>query len=216
MSCRIHPPALAPVIQLTLLVTEDGVSVGIQSLVLPYSQRPSRTRCGGILRSVLEGQTVYALACGRYTGKWGFPKGGREDGETEEECARREVDEEIGVVDLPPPACRMVLCRQVYFVFEVSVLPLRPMDTLEILEVRWMTLEEMRGVSLNAAGMAFVQRMGVSSAPAAPLTALPRVPKHRLSEESYLAVERLAKQMRLERRTDGQAFYEYVIQFFAP
>ena len=205
MSCRIHPPALAPVIRLTLEVTEDSVSVGIQSLVLPYSQRPSRTRCGGILRSVLEGQTVYALACGRYTGKWGFPKGGLEDGETEEECARREVDEEIGVVDLPPPACRMVLCRQVYFVFEVSVLPLRPMDTLEILEVRWMTLEEMRGVSLNAAAAAFVQRM---------LPASPHVPKHRLSEESYLAVERLVKQRRLEHRTDGKAFYEYVMKFF--
>jgi len=127
-----------------------------------------------------------------------------EDGETEEECARREVDEELGVVDLPPPACRMVLCRQVYFVFEVPLLPLRPMDTLEIREVRWMTLEEMRGVSLNAAGVAFVQRMEASS----------RVPKHRLSEECYLAVERLAKQRRLEHQLDGQAFYSYVMRFF--
>ncbi len=205
MSCRIHPLPLAPVVQLTLLVTENGVSVEIQSVVLPYSQRPSRTRCGGILRSVLGGQTVYALACGRYTGKWGFPKGGMEDGETEEECARREVDEELGVVDLPSPSCRMVLCRQVYFVFEVSVLPLRPMDTLEIREVRWMTVEEMRGVSLNAAGVAFVQRM---------LPASPRIPKHRLSEECYLAVERLAKQRRLEHQLDGQAFYSYVMRFF--
>jgi 8-oxo-dGTP pyrophosphatase MutT (NUDIX family) len=128
-----------------------------------------------------------------------------EDGETEEECARREVDEELGVIGLPPPACRMVLCRQVYFVFEVSVLPLRPMDTLEILEVRWMTVEEMRGVSLNAAGVAFVQRM---------LPASPRIPKHRLSEECYLAVERLAKQRRLEHQLDGQAFYSYVMRFF--
>ena len=58
---------------------------------------------GGILRVTQNGREEYALVQGSYTGKWSFPKGHSNEGETPMECTRREVAEEIGMDYLPTP-----------------------------------------------------------------------------------------------------------------
>lgn len=159
MSIRTVPGSVTPVVQLVMDVSEESVSLHIASLILPYALRAPRTRCGGILQTVSGENILYALVLGRYSGKWGFPKGGMEEGETEEECARREVDEELSVVGLSPPLERVVLQGQIYFVFHVPFLPIRPSDTLEILDAQWVSLEQMREMKLNASAVCFLKKM---------------------------------------------------------
>lgn len=60
--------------------------------------RPSRIRsAGGIVLG--DGGTV-VLVQSRASGFWTFPKGHVDEGETDEEAARREIEEESGLTDL--------------------------------------------------------------------------------------------------------------------
>lgn len=52
--------------------------------------------CGAIVYKVMDGKRYYLLVKQK-EGFWAFPKGHIEDGETEEECAFREVKEETGL-----------------------------------------------------------------------------------------------------------------------
>ena len=108
---------------------------------------------GGILHTVYEGVDYYALVQGRHTGKWSFPKGHLQHGETGPECALREIAEETGMdeVDHARSIGTLFLHYGTYYLYECSGFdPLLPRDQKEIVHAKWMTLEEMRGVSLNA------------------------------------------------------------------
>lgn len=108
---------------------------------------------GGILHTIYEGVDYYALVQGRHTGKWSFPKGHLQLGETGPECALREIAEETGLdeVDHATSIGTLFLHYGTYYLYECSGFdPLLPRDQKEIVHAKWMTLEEMRGVSLNA------------------------------------------------------------------
>jgi 8-oxo-dGTP pyrophosphatase MutT (NUDIX family) len=108
---------------------------------------------GGILHTIFEGVDYYALVQGRHTGKWSFPKGHLQLGETGPECALREIAEETGLdeVDHKRSIGTLFLHYGTYYLYECAGFdPLLPRDQKEIIHAKWMTLEEMRGVSLNA------------------------------------------------------------------
>ena len=118
------------------------------------SESPMRVPIyGGILHTIYEGVDYYALVQGRHTGKWSFPKGHLQHGETGPECALREIAEETGMdeVDHAKSIGTLFLHYGTYYLYECSGFdPLLPRDQKEIVHAKWMTLEEMRGVSLNA------------------------------------------------------------------
>lgn len=108
---------------------------------------------GGILHTIFEGVDYYALVQGRHTGKWSFPKGHLQLGETGPECALREIAEETGMdeVDHAKSIGTLFLHYGTYYLYECAGFdPLLPRDQKEIVHAKWMTLEEMRGVPLNA------------------------------------------------------------------
>jgi len=107
---------------------------------------------GGILRTRKgTGEEKYALVQGRYTGKWSFPKGHSMRGESALECCKREVGEETSIDTLPEPTDYVKMCYGHYFVFDLEDERLLvPRDTREIMNTRWVTLEEMSRMTLNA------------------------------------------------------------------
>jgi 8-oxo-dGTP pyrophosphatase MutT (NUDIX family) len=94
---------------------------------------------------------LYALVQGRYTGKWSFPKGHSNDGERPIDCTMREVGEETGIDKLPEPSEYLQVGYGNYFIFYLSEqVPLIPRDTHEIMDTKWVTLDEMENMPLNA------------------------------------------------------------------
>jgi 8-oxo-dGTP pyrophosphatase MutT (NUDIX family) len=102
---------------------------------------------GGILQS---SSNRFLLVKGRHSGKWSFPKGHIEPGETALECVCREIREETGLSILPAPIRCVPLRGGTYYLFwmPVEFVP-APRDTNEIEEARWMTMEEIKGVQAN-------------------------------------------------------------------
>jgi 8-oxo-dGTP pyrophosphatase MutT (NUDIX family) len=96
-------------------------------------------------------QHRYLLVKGRRGGKWSFPKGHREDGETNLECALRETIEETGL-DLREKthmvSYNLYAGEYFYFAMEDEPTP-QPNDLGEIAEARWVTEDEMRGMRVN-------------------------------------------------------------------
>jgi 8-oxo-dGTP pyrophosphatase MutT (NUDIX family) len=115
---------------------------------------------GGILSIKCEdGETRYALVQGRYTGKWSFPKGHSNEGEKPIECTKREIAEETGIDELPEPTEYKQCGYGHYFVFNLEKQEvLIPRDKNEIMDTKWVTLEEMKSLSLNADASMFVKR----------------------------------------------------------
>jgi 8-oxo-dGTP pyrophosphatase MutT (NUDIX family) len=107
---------------------------------------------GAILRiRDRSGNDLYALVQGRYTGKWSFPKGHSNEGEEPIECTLREVGEETGIDKLPDPLEYLQIGYGNYFVFDLKEsIPLIPRDTQEIMDTKWVSLDEMERMSLNA------------------------------------------------------------------
>jgi 8-oxo-dGTP pyrophosphatase MutT (NUDIX family) len=108
---------------------------------------------GGILckKGVTVEDDEYVLVQGRYTGKWSFPKGHSNEGEEPLKCSLREVAEETGLDDLPEPTEYLQIGYGNYFVFNLErKIELVPRDKGEIMNTRWVRLEEMRKMLLNA------------------------------------------------------------------
>jgi NADH pyrophosphatase NudC (nudix superfamily) len=63
----------------------------------------------------------------------------------------REVGEETGIDVLPEPTEYVQIGYGNYFVFNLKdIQPLIPRDTHEIMDTKWVTLEEMERMPLNA------------------------------------------------------------------
>ena len=106
------------------------------------------------------GTNLYALVQGSYTGKWSFPKGHSNEGELPIECTLREVAEETGIDKLPEPSEYLQVGYGNYFIFYLSEpIPLIPRDTHEIMDTKWVTLDEMERMSLNADASLYRKKM---------------------------------------------------------
>ena len=128
--------------------------------VIEPIEEPRKPKIYGGIMSVEEsdGETRYALVQGHYTGKWSFPKGHSNDGELPLACALREIGEEVGIDSLPAPVEYHKVGYGNYYVFVLHERQeLIPRDTHEIMNTAWVTLEEMRNLTLNADVSQFVK-----------------------------------------------------------
>jgi 8-oxo-dGTP pyrophosphatase MutT (NUDIX family) len=101
------------------------------------------------------------LVRGRKSNKWSFPKGHKKRGETYIECAVRETYEEAGIAldNIVPSAYQRLSIGEYYFYdLEEEILP-SIIDTQEILEARWMSINEMRKESCNVDVNNFLARL---------------------------------------------------------
>lgn len=115
---------------------------------------------GAIICCRTANRTSYIMVQGRYTGKWSFPKGHLNKYELPYNCALRELEEETGIRIRREPVKSGRVGYGMYYLFEVSEeLPLHPRDSNEIMNTRWVTLEEMNDLSLNSDASAFKRLM---------------------------------------------------------
>ena len=117
-----------------------------------YKRSEEAATYGAIIRiNSISGTDRYALVRGSYTGKWSFPKGHSNEGELPIECTLREVAEETGIDKLPEPLEYIQVGYGNYFIFNLDEqIPLIPRDTHEIIDTKWVTLDEMERMPLNA------------------------------------------------------------------
>lgn len=111
----------------------------------------------------LKEEVRYALVKGRQSGIWSFPKGHSKKGEEPLATARREIEEETGLsfTNQEPHHQAQRLKGGIYFHFECQPHHINntlPHDTWEIEEVRWVTLEEMSTLPVNAGVRDFLRR----------------------------------------------------------
>lgn len=105
---------------------------------------------GAIIRCSTPNRISYALVQGRYTGKWSFPKGHSDGDESPYQCALREVYEETGLTTLSNPTDCLKIGFGNYYLFELeNEYELKPKDNNEIMDTRWVTLEELQQMTLN-------------------------------------------------------------------
>lgn len=92
----------------------------------------------------------YAVVLGRQSNRWSFPKGHAKRGETLEETARREIEEETGWKVLPSASGSRRVASVRYFLYDFEECrPIEPKDKKEIKDARWMTREELQCVQVN-------------------------------------------------------------------
>lgn len=131
-----------------------------------HQQKPTKRsavkRCGIILRDERTGRCL--LVQGRWSRKWGFPKGHQEEGESEEETAIRELFEETGVLVHPPLGPRQRFKNNVYFRITVDEDLIHPFirDHNEIQRIRWFSdaeIDRLPGQECNFGLAAFRDRL---------------------------------------------------------
>ncbi|NBR60883.1 MAG: NUDIX hydrolase [Actinobacteria bacterium] len=86
------------------------------------------------------------LVRGKRTGKWSLPKGHIENEETPEECAKREMSEETGIIikEFSRKNDIAKLKVGIYYFFETDTeIVLNPNDMSEITESGWFSLAEL-------------------------------------------------------------------------
>ncbi len=115
---------------------------------------------GGIIKCSHTGR--YVLVLGREAMKWSFPKGHLREGETPFKCLIREVYEETGFIDLPPPIIRRQLRVGQYYEFIVpEEFAIKPVDTNEIVEGKWMSLHDIRLIMMNVDTSHYFRELGI-------------------------------------------------------
>jgi 8-oxo-dGTP pyrophosphatase MutT (NUDIX family) len=87
---------------------------------------------------------------GKHSGKWSFPKGHPNEGETGFECARRETEEETGLT-LPIFFERIVnlATGSYYIVRSTPEYDTIIRDDNEVSEASWLTVDELKNESIN-------------------------------------------------------------------
>jgi 8-oxo-dGTP pyrophosphatase MutT (NUDIX family) len=108
-------------------------------------------KCGIIVR---DHSQKYLLVYGKKSGKWGFPKGHQEEGESEEETALRELKEETGIeLSRENLEERIRFKNNIYFNVSAAVaaasdvMRIHIQDTNEILRASWFSLSDMMDLS---------------------------------------------------------------------
>ena len=104
--------------------------------------------CSGVV--LKNHQNKYLLVLGRKHGKWSFPKGHIEDGESWLETAQRELHEETGIeLDLKNNNHEMCINnKSVYFLLlcDKTDRDICPQDKREIRECRWFAKRDFQGL----------------------------------------------------------------------
>lgn len=121
-----------------------------------------RPRHEGALVAIYVGQALLLLKSS-YRAEWNFPGGSIRPGEAPEAAARREMEEEIGLSSCPlvpaGSACGIWDGRrdQVYF-FELRLdrMPELRLDNREIVAAQLASPEELRGLALTGAVVAYL------------------------------------------------------------
>jgi 8-oxo-dGTP pyrophosphatase MutT (NUDIX family) len=74
-----------------------------------------------------------------------------DEGEEPLACCLREIEEETGITELPHPTeCNQIGYGNYFMFFLTRKIELQPRDKKEIMNARWVTLEEMSTLELNA------------------------------------------------------------------
>lgn len=107
---------------------------------------------GGIICYKSDGPMEYIIVKGRHSGIWSLPKGHGYDTETELESAKREIYEETGIqLEINPiRRCRMKGDVYYTFVLKERLERISALDTFEVEETRWVTMEEMTKMKVNS------------------------------------------------------------------
>ncbi|MCL2144959.1 MAG: NUDIX domain-containing protein [Endomicrobia bacterium] len=114
---------------------------------------------GAVIYKIDNNGPLFLLIKSKRSGRWGFPKGHIEEGETGIETAKREIFEETGIKDIkfidgfteedvyiidgtqPETAGRIAEKHSVYFLAEALSEPVN-YDKEEISELRWANFED--------------------------------------------------------------------------
>lgn len=100
------------------------------------------------------------LVKGRHSGKWSFPKGHPNQGETEFEAAERETMEETGL-RLSPFFDRIVhLATGMYYLVKTPELSVCPTDENEVMDIRWIPLSKLKSFPVNIDVNTFLRNYG--------------------------------------------------------
>ena len=100
------------------------------------------------------------LVKGRHSGKWSFPKGHPNEGETEFETAERETMEETGL-RLSPYFDRIVhLATGTYYLVKTPELNVCPTDQNEVMDTRWIPLSKIKTFPVNIDVNTFLRHYG--------------------------------------------------------
>lgn len=119
-------------------------------------QQKKRRGAGVVLLKEINEDEYHIFLVKSYNNKWGVPKGGIKDGETEQEAAEREFSEETGTcVDLTD--CEKVTLKsngKTYYYFKKFVdsdfkIKTRPIDDIEITHYGWYKLYEISDKTQN-------------------------------------------------------------------
>jgi 8-oxo-dGTP pyrophosphatase MutT (NUDIX family) len=123
---------------------------------------------GGIVKSTEE---KYLLVQGRLSGKWSFPKGHIEVGETPFECVCREIKEETGLHVLPNPIRCIPLRCGTYYLFWMPEVRVLPRDDKEIMNIGWFTTKEIEALELNLDANTYFRGLAAAAAAVTAATA---------------------------------------------
>ena len=104
-------------------------------------------------------ENTLLLVKGRRSGKWSFPKGHIESGETTLDCALRELYEETGLkLDQTAIGCHKLSVGQ-YYIFETNEAPLEIQDNNEIEEALWIPFDRLASMNCNVDVNNFLMRL---------------------------------------------------------
>ena len=106
-------------------------------------------------------QNTILLVCGRRSGKWSFPKGHKIRSETYLNCALRETQEETGLdLSESTPVAYHKLSVGEYFFFEMEEeVETDVQDTTEVIEARWVPLQDIADLPCNVDVNNFLSRL---------------------------------------------------------